>query len=177
MAPTSNSNAADGTLVHRDGTYILRYERHLRHPLVRVWAALTEPEQIAGWLAEADLDLVAGGAVELRWLNAPDDDRYAAIARGHVTALEPPHVLELDTDSHGVLRWELRAVPGGTDLTFTVTVAIDRDQALLNAAGWDVHLSHLDDALAGHPVDWPRWWEEHFPHWEERYEAYAARYR
>jgi hypothetical protein len=41
--PTSNSNdAAAGTLVHRDGTYILRYERHLRHPLVRVRAAPTE---------------------------------------------------------------------------------------------------------------------------------------
>jgi hypothetical protein len=36
MAPTSNSNAAAGTLVHRDGTYILRCGRQLRHPLVRV---------------------------------------------------------------------------------------------------------------------------------------------
>ena len=132
MSPTSNRNAADGTLEHRDGTYILRYERHLRHPLDRVWAALTEPEQIGAWLAEADLDLVAGGAVELRWLNAEDDgDRYAAVARGHVTALDPPHLLELDTDVHGVLRWELREEADGTGLTFMVTVAIDRDAGAL----------------------------------------------
>ena len=64
MSPTSNRNAADGTLERRDGRYILRYERRLRHPLDRVWAAITEPEQIVAWLGEADLELVAGGAVE-----------------------------------------------------------------------------------------------------------------
>ena len=123
MSTTSNRNAADGTLLHRDGTYILRYERRLRHPLDRVWAAITEPAQIAEWLGEADLELVDGGSVELRWLNAKDDgDRYAAIARGRVSALDPPHLLELDTDVHGVLRWELREEADGTGLTFTVTV-------------------------------------------------------
>jgi uncharacterized protein YndB with AHSA1/START domain len=177
MSPTSNRNAADGTLVHRDGTYILRYERHLRHPLDRVWAALTEPEQIGAWLAEADLDLVAGGAVELRWLNARDEgDRYAAVARGHVTALDPPHLLELDTDVHGLLRWELREEADGTGLTFTVTVALDHDQALSNVAGWHVHLEHLEDALAGRPVDWPHWWDEHYPRWQDLHAGYAARY-
>lgn len=177
MSTTSNRNAADGTLLHRDGTYILRYERRLRHPLDRVWAAITEPAQIAEWLGEADLELVDGGAVELRWLNAKGDgDRYAAVARGRVSALDPPHLLELDTDVHGVLRWELREEAGGTGLTFTVTVSVDHEQVLMNVAGWEVHLEHLEDALAGRPVDWPRWWQEHYPRWQALHAAYAARY-
>ena len=45
MCPASNRNAADGTLERRNDRYILRYERRRRHPLDRVWAAITEPGQ------------------------------------------------------------------------------------------------------------------------------------
>jgi hypothetical protein len=63
---------ADGTFEKRDDRYVLRFERRLRHPIERVWAALTEPGELVGWLAEAEIELVEGGRVHLRWLNHLD---------------------------------------------------------------------------------------------------------
>ena len=41
--PTGRSRRRD------DGSYVLRYERQLRHPIEKVWAALTDPAQIEEW--------------------------------------------------------------------------------------------------------------------------------
>jgi uncharacterized protein YndB with AHSA1/START domain len=150
----------DGTVEERDGRRVLRYERHLEHPVERVWAAVTDPGELVGWLGEADIDLVPGGRVEIRWLNT-DDEGNRAVARGAITALDPPRLLEVDTDLHGVLRWELApAAGGGTVLRFTnITPAPDEFVAKV-LAGWAIHLDHLEDALDGHHVDWAAWTPE-----------------
>src|SRR5215213_9511759 len=70
----------EGTVQEIDGKYVLRFERRLNHPVQKVWAAHTEPDRLAEWLAEADLDLVEGGSVELRWQNT-DEHGNTAIAR------------------------------------------------------------------------------------------------
>src|SRR4051794_20700769 len=166
--------AADpyGAIERAGDRYRVRFERNLRHPVDRVWAALTEPAQLRAWLAAADLDLVPGGRVRLEWLNVPEGEE-PAIAEGTVSALDPPRTLELDTDLHGRLRFELEpdAATGGTRLVFTVEHAIPDDQLARTAAGWHVHLEHLADALEGDAVDWSSWWTLHFPRWEEHHEA------
>src|SRR4051794_17744470 len=64
MTPeTRTTHPADGTLDTRDDRHVMRYERRLAHPVERVWAALTQPSELRGWLADADIDLVAGGRV------------------------------------------------------------------------------------------------------------------
>ena len=176
--PTDVSGAApnrapDGTLEERDGRHLLRFERRLAHPVPRVWAALTEPAELAGWLAAADIDLQVGGQVELRWLNN-DDQGNRAVARGTITRLEPPRLLEIDTDIHGRLRWELREDGRGCVLTFTSSVALPANYRAMVLAGWHVHLDHLTAALAGRPVDWPTWTEDHWGPWSEHRDRYAA---
>ena len=54
----------DGTIeTIGDGRYVLRYERRLRHPVEKVWAALTEPRQIEQWWARAaELELTEAAA-------------------------------------------------------------------------------------------------------------------
>jgi uncharacterized protein YndB with AHSA1/START domain len=143
-----------------DGLWVLRFERFLRHPIERVWAALTEPEEISGWLAEADLDLVVGGRVELRWLNT-DLEGNRAIARGVVVRVEPPELLELDTDIHGRLRWELTAERDGCRLRFTNVTPAPDDFLTKVLAGWHIHLDHLEDVLDGVRVDWAAWTPDH----------------
>jgi uncharacterized protein YndB with AHSA1/START domain len=172
-ADTRTTHPADGTLETRAGRHVLRYERRLAHPIERVWAALTHPGELRGWLADADIDLVAGGRVQLRWLNT-DDEGNGAVADGTVTALDPPRLLELDTEPHGVLRWELREADGGTALTLIVSVPAPNAGIELARAGWHIHLEHLADALAGRPVDWPAWSAEHRPRWQQIHAAYAA---
>jgi uncharacterized protein YndB with AHSA1/START domain len=173
MTPVT-TNPADGTLETRDGRHVLRYERRLAHPVERVWAAITRPAELRGWLGDADLDLTPGGRVELRWLNAGDEGE-GAVATGTVTALEAPRLLELDTEPHGTLRFELAEDGDGTALTFTVTTPAPNEQVMLAVAGWHIHLEHLADALDGRPVDWPAWGEEHRPRWDELHASYVAR--
>jgi uncharacterized protein YndB with AHSA1/START domain len=61
---------ADGLLeTHDDGTAVIRFERHLAHPVERVWTALTNPAEMARWWGEGDVDLVEGGRFTVAWQN------------------------------------------------------------------------------------------------------------
>lgn len=164
------------------GGHEVKFERYLKHPIERVWAALTQPELMVAWWAEAKVEPSVGGRVELRWLNTkePTDE---ILAKGTVTAFEPPHLVEYDTDIHGRLRWELRphrqeeAEGEGTLLSFTCTIALPADHLLKHLAGWHMHLEHLAYALEGQSVDWPRWWEVHYPRWQEIHDQYMGMQR
>ena len=162
----------EGTVQEIDGKYVLRFERRLEHPIEKVWAALTEPDRLAEWLAEADLDLVEGGSVELRWQNT-DEHGNTAVARGTITRLEQQRLLEYDTDIHGLLRWQLREDGDGCVLTFTNETPAPEDMLTIVLAGWHIHLDHLADALAGHPVNWPTWRRDYWNRWEELRAGYA----
>jgi uncharacterized protein YndB with AHSA1/START domain len=163
----------DGTLERHGDKQLLRFERRLHHPVERVWRALTEPDELAAWLALAELELTEGGRVVLTWQNT-DPEGNTAVARGSVSALDPPRVLELDTDIHGRLRWELEPDGDGTVLTFTADAQLPQDWELEVLAGWHIHLDHLEHVLDGGTIDWPNWSQEHMPEWERiraRYEA------
>ena len=95
---------ADGTLERRDGKDVIRFQRRIPHPIERVWAAITSPEELLGWWGEAEVDLRAGGRFVLRWLNT-DDDGNRAEMHATIAALEPPRLLETEGDIHGILRW------------------------------------------------------------------------
>ena len=151
-----------------DGRYVLRYERQLRHPVDRVWEALTDPAQVEEWWARAEVELAEGGRARLEWLNGD------AVAEGHITRLEPARTIEFDTDIHGRLLWELRPDGDGTRLTLTVTAELPDDYLASVRAGWHVHIDFLEDALDGRPVDWPHWPKER---WEKHNEVYEASMR
>jgi uncharacterized protein YndB with AHSA1/START domain len=164
----------DGTVETRDGQYVLRYERHLDHPVDKVWAALTEPGELVGWLAEAEVELVEGGRVVLRWQNT-DDQGNTAVMHATITRLEPPRLLEYEGDIHGTLRWELSEEGDSCLLRLTViTEGVPEEARSLVMAGWHIHLEHLEDALEGRPVDWARWDEEHRPTWQAHHDRYSA---
>lgn len=163
----------DGTLERRGERQLIRFERQLRHPVERVWRALTEPGEIAAWLALAELELTEGGSVVLTWQNT-DSEGNTAVARGTVSALDPPRLLELDTDIHGRLRWELEPAGDGTRLTFTADVQLPDDYELEVLAGWHIHLDHLEHVLDGGTIDWPTWSRDHMPEWERIRAGYEA---
>jgi uncharacterized protein YndB with AHSA1/START domain len=188
MTPHVGARSRFGTVERTGRMHALRYERRLSHPVETVWEALTEPDRIGEWLAAAEqLELREGGRIALRWQNVPDDSGEweaegvefddvdpSAPARGTITKLDPAHVIEYETDRMGLMRWELREDPAGCVLTFTNVVELPdryREQTL---AGWHIHLDHLEDALAGRPVEWSTWTEDHMGHWSEIRDRYAA---
>lgn len=163
----------DGVLEKIDEGYRLIFERYLNHPVEKVWAALTEPDRMRAWFAAADqLEMESGGAVELRWLNT-DLEGNTAVARGKITELDPPTVIEYDTDIHGLIRWQLEPQSDGCILRLTVTNDLPEEYIAIVLAGWHVHLDFLEEALDGQEVDWPNW---PMDRWEVHHRRYAAQY-
>ncbi|MEV7612898.1 SRPBCC domain-containing protein [Streptomyces sp. NPDC089799] len=149
MSPVSH-----GTSERRDGDHwLLHIAPHVAHAYETVWQALTTPEGLHGWLAEAEtLERHLGGAVTLHW---PDPDTRAS---GQVTAWDVERVAEYTFPVHGRMRFHLE--PLGTDSTlirFTAELHGDGSYALDRLAGWHDHFLLLEDYLEGHPVYWPTW--------------------
>jgi len=163
--------AADGVLGTRDdGKAVVRFERHLAHPIERVWSALTEPDELIRWWGDADVDLREGGGFTMRWLNT-DEEGNSAVMNATITKLDPPHVLETRGDMHGVLRWELQPRGDGTVLTFSSTLELPDEFRTKVIAGWHMHLDALAEALEGGRADLVNI----SGRWEPIHERYLAR--
>lgn len=152
--------ARDGTVHERADGYELRFERHLPHPVEKVWDALTNPAQLAQWMAPGELELRVGGRVYLAFTDGQ------SVVDGRVTAIVPPRLLEFTwTDQgndHGFVRWELFAEDGGTRFVLTHTVPeAGRAFGLPALAGWHSLLEKLAALLDGVPFARDRWQELH----------------
>jgi uncharacterized protein YndB with AHSA1/START domain len=159
--PANQSNRSHYGAVHeRADGYQLRFERYLLHPVEKVWAAMTDPAQLAQWLAPGEFRLTLGGRVYFAFT---DGD---GVIDGQVTAITPPRLLEFTwTDKSkdlGFVRWELTAEDGATRLVLTHTVpASAREFGLPTLAGWHSLLEQLESLLDGVPFRGDRWQELH----------------
>lgn len=151
-----------GTVINTETGYQAHLQLCLEHKVEQVWAALTEPELLIRWLATADVELEAGGRVELRYSNS------GSVVTGQVTEVEPPRLLEFTWNSTtgaapaSRVRWELTPEGQGTRLTLTHSLQDCEDLAAI-LAGWHTHLEGLHRAIQGEQVKWPwdRWHELH----------------
>lgn len=166
------ASPADGIVERHGDSRILRFERHLHHPIERVWGAITEPEQLATWLAATNIDLRLGGQVQLRWLNTDERGNAAnVVMNATITQLDPPRLLEYTGDLHGTLRFELQEEAAGCILIFSNTLPASHTRLRESLAGWHVHLDFLAESLEGQAVDWPHWpldrWTRHYEHYSQ----------
>ena len=161
--------AADGGLeVRTDGKSVLRFERRLVHPIERVWAAITDPDELIRWWGRAQVELEPGGRFTIAWLNV-DDEGNRAEMEATVTELDPPRVLELSGDMHGVLRFELAPDGNHTVLTFTSRLDLPDEYRTKVLAGWHYHLDALAAALEGQETDLVD-----LPGWDALHERYLS---
>jgi uncharacterized protein YndB with AHSA1/START domain len=169
MSTQHHQPDADGVLEEdARGLSVLRFSRRLAHPPERVWAALTSEAELIQWWGEADVDLTEGGLFTLRWLNT-DDEGNKAVLHATITGLDPPRLLELTGDLHGVLRWELQPDAGGTLLTFSSTLRLPAEYRTKVLAGWHWHLDALAGALDGRRADLSG-----MSGWDQVHERYQA---
>ena len=97
------SDAAEfGTLERAGDVSILRYERHLAHPLDRVWRALTEEANLAAWFPTTVEGQQRAGA-SLRFSFRQGE---AQPFDGEMLAFVPQSLMELRW-ADDVLRFEL----------------------------------------------------------------------
>ena len=145
------SDAPLGEVSRQGEALQLIFQRRYRQSAEKVWAALTTPERLADWFAEADVDLRVGGTIRLNWNGQHQADMI-------VTECEPPKTLawrwrigERDT----LVRFVLTPEAGGCALTLTHSgLSLDgaRDGGV--RTGWHAHLEALPDALEGRATPW-----------------------
>ena len=141
-----------GTIEERDGRSAVRLERRLNATPEEIWPLLTEPEEVALWLAELAIEPRVGGSYDLAFENT------GTVSTGRITAFEPPTLLEYRWREgeavESLVRFELHPVAGATDLLLTHTLL--RGDSVLSeyAAGWHHHLELLVARLAGRAADW-----------------------
>ncbi len=150
----------------RDGRGVVRLKRRLTATPEEVWPLLIEPDEVTTWLAALAVEPRVGGAYTLTFEN------MSSVSRGHITAFEPPTLLEYrwyeGEAIESLVRFELRPVDAqSTDLTLTHTLLHSAADLHLYSAGWHAHLELLLARLAGHRSEWD----------EPRYNELLAAYR
>jgi uncharacterized protein YndB with AHSA1/START domain len=149
----------DGTLAISGEVALIGFERRLGHPVDVVWAALTEPENLAAWLGQGIVEPREGGQVAIR-TGTGDRAEQQRLISGRVLAWEPPYVFEHEWVQPGldisVVRYELEPAGTETILKFTHRRNVTRF-ATGGRAGWHAYLDRLAAHLDGLPV--PVWAE------------------
>ncbi|MCT8990092.1 SRPBCC family protein [Chelativorans sp. SCAU2101] len=163
----------------------VRIERHLPGPVERLWAYLTESEKRRQWLAAGEMELFAGGRVELRFRHhelsheqMPDRYRDAASGEpmyGEIIACDPPRLLTFSwPGDNGRSEVTFELTPEGEDVCLVVTHRRlpDMEGMISVASGWEAHLGILEDRLSGRQ---PRgFWSTHKQLKEEYAKQFAA---
>ena len=156
-----------GTYETLDGRPALRFERVYPHPPEAVWAAVTEPDELAHWFpAVVEVDLRVGGDVAFVFAD-PD----LPSGSGRVLEVEPPRRFAF-TWADDELRFELTPHDEGCRLVFTHFVDA-ADRAARDLAGWHVCLDRLRERLDGGAPDAPG--SEAREPWRELYDRYRER--
>jgi uncharacterized protein YndB with AHSA1/START domain len=165
--------ATKGELVLDGDRTTIRFERVLRHPVDRVWKAITEPGELAQWMLEsAAIEPRVGGRI--RYVSSPTPLVWV----GRVLAWDPPRLYEHEMitepdprfaehvgDATAIARWELAAEGRSTRLRVTFTGFSPR-VAIGFAPGTEAFLERLSALLDGAAL----------PDWTERFLAFRAAY-
>lgn len=149
-----------------DGRPAVRFTRVYDHPVERVWAFVTDPDELERWFpCRAEIELRPAGTVTF------GGDPHLAGSTGRVIAVDPLRHLSFAWDGDEV-HFDLEATDDGRTRFTLTNVLVAEDTAARNGAGWDVCLAALDARARG---------EEHAgPHagaeapWKGLYEAYVA---
>jgi uncharacterized protein YndB with AHSA1/START domain len=127
------------------------FHRRYGKPIEKVWAAITTPERLADWLADAEVEMRTGGKIRLTW----NGDHSM---EGRVLACEAPRLFAWTWTLDGretVVRFELEPDGDGCRLTLTHSGLSPKAGGGAGVrAGWHAHLEALPDALESRTTAW-----------------------
>jgi uncharacterized protein YndB with AHSA1/START domain len=127
-----------------------------------LWAACTEPERLARWIAEVSGDLRVGGTIHATFTSTWSGP-------GRVDACERPHhlLLTMETGTEDEAQIEAWLSSDGPKTRLVIEErGLPLAQLHFHGAGWQAHLEDLGRALAGHPSAWKARWTELTPAYE-----------
>jgi uncharacterized protein YndB with AHSA1/START domain len=153
LDPARAGRLVEGASDGGDGRPAIEFARRLAADPVRVWRAVTDPEELGAWFPCRVVGERRVGAT-LRFVFGDGPDDAAGADEGVVTAWEPPTSWAFVWGGFPV---RISVEPaddgdgggGGTVLRFRQGLPEDRSSAARQAAGWDVCLDGLDRHLGG----------------------------
>jgi len=136
-----------GSLRSADGKGVVRMEDRFDTGIDDVWSALTDPQRLAGWMADVEGDLRPGGEFRGRFLASGWE------GTGRIEACEPQRRLLLVTRQRGESAEQFIEVTLAADGDETILVWEERgmpaDLLAAYGAGIQVHIEDLAAHLAG----------------------------
>ncbi|MEV5026859.1 SRPBCC family protein [Paenibacillus sp. LPE1-1-1.1] len=140
--------------------YEVRFERHLKHSVEKVWSWLTDNDKLAKWFSELSVDdLREGGVIRFDMQNGTFEEL-------EILELKLHEVLEY-TWGEDRVRFELYPEPGGCRLVLTEKLTKVTDHTPRDIAGWDVCLDVIEVLLDGRTI------ESRKDIWQVKYEQYV----
>ncbi len=154
MTPTTVTSPL-GAVVRDDDGMRLEFVRTYPDPIERVWAAVTDADELARWFGTWRGD-PSTGTVELAMIEGDGDFHPASIVE-----CRAPHRLAVvvpSPDGDWPLSVELSESDGETTLVFVHRMAEPYDATSIGP-GWHYYLDRLGALIAGSPMpegdDWP----------------------
>ncbi len=158
-------SAHDGSFFKKPNSIGVRFERILDHPVPTVWKALTDPGQLAQWLAPATIEGERGGKITLHLTGG--------VMGGKIMQWKKNALLEYIWYNGSTVRWELLSEGKGRTRLVFIHSHVQEFQLVDAAKGWHYHLDLLALSLDGirgpaHPVEmWDEITREATPRYKE----------
>ena len=143
LAAALLGDASMGEVTLCGDTLQVVFRRHYRKPVERVWAALTTPERLADWFANAEVDLRVGGILRLSGNGLKQTEM-------RITICDSPRTFAWIWtlgSRESIVRFDLMPRGDGCDLTLTHSGVPRTAEGV--RAGWHAILEALPDALEG----------------------------
>jgi len=136
----------------------VRFERVYNASREVVWDAITNPDKLAIWFTDIEMDFVIGGKMVIRFRDADKTDSFGKIMR-----IKKPELFEFSWDDE-LATWELfevvpRRVGAKCRLVLTYSKMAE-NYAFSVPAGWHVLLDQLEKVLNGSNDSYPFGGEE-----------------
>ena len=136
-AGTNEDIAKAATLYRAD------WERGYPQDLERVWAAISDQDEVSAWMKyPTRLDMRVGGVIHI-------DFSADGALEGIVCSLDPPTLL-IYTWGDSLVKWVLEEETDGTRLRFS-HIGVRPELLAGLGAGWHAFLDQLEDHLNGKP--------------------------
>ncbi|MBB6670435.1 SRPBCC family protein [Cohnella nanjingensis] len=148
--------------------YTVRYVRHLKHPVEKVWAMLTENEKLSKWFSELSVDdLRVGGAIKFDLGDGNDKELEILELRTH-------EVLAYRWGGEDTVRFELYPEPAGCKLVLIEQVKQLTDHTPKDLAGWHVCLDVIEALLDGRTIERMDEWKLRYAEYEQALKPFKA---
>jgi uncharacterized protein YndB with AHSA1/START domain len=138
---------------HTNG-FEVKFERVYNFSREKVWDAITNPEMLAIWFTDIEMEFVVGGKMTIRFRDADKTESF-----GKVIRIKAPELFEFSWEDE-LATWELFE-QGKTSCKLVLTYSkLARNYAFSVPAGWHVLLDQLEEVLNGRAESYPFGGEE-----------------